>query len=286
MPTAEELIKTLNGSSVDTYSSEPEELVIDAESRSINVPQSERLFGVKGDMNIERKYFRCPKIVGDNIDLSTHQIFIAYVYTERETGSILPSVGVAPYHCEDVEVDGEDITFSWKLTGNVFKNPGFILFKMYAKKTETDPNTVFNTTPAIGTVFLIDLLNRFPYRGLWLAGVLGAVNGRLPRLDCFTLCLERSTKFILCFPNLFADTIHHENIAISPIPIFQFVDTRAILLCHLQIPLVDFFVAKSQIPACEKCPLVDKEISCIFLFFACFPAPNGEAVWLLPGRVL
>ena len=152
MPTAEELIKMLNESSVDTYASEPEELVIDAESRSINIPQSERLFGVKGDMNIERKYFRCPKIVGDNIDLSTHQIFIAYVYTERETGSILPSVGVAPYHCEDVEVDGEDITFSWKLTGNVFKNPGFILFKMYAKRTETDPNTVFNTTPAIGTV--------------------------------------------------------------------------------------------------------------------------------------
>ena len=86
------------------------------------------------------------------MDLSTHQIFIAYVYTETESGSIFPSIGVAPYHCEDVEVDGEDITFSWKLTGNVFKNPGFILFKMYAKKTETDPNTVFNTTPAIGTV--------------------------------------------------------------------------------------------------------------------------------------
>ena len=141
--------------------------------------------------------------------------------------------------------------------------------------------SVCPVTSAISTVFLIDLLNSFPYRGLWLAGVLGAVNSRLPRLDCFTLCLERSAKFILCLPNLFADTIHHENIAISPIPIFQFVDTRVILLCHLQIPLVDFFVAKSQIPACEKCPLVDKEISCIFLFFTCFPAPNGEAVWLL-----
>ena len=32
--------------------------------------------------------------------------------------------------------------------------------------------------------------------------------------------------------------------------------------------------------------IVDKEISCIFLLFACSPAPNGEAVWLLPGRVL
>ena len=153
MASTEEVLKALQNAKITTLAAtEPEELVIDAESRTITVPSSERLFGVTGDMNIERKYFRCPKIVGDNVDLSTHQIFIAYVYTETESGSIFPSIGVAPYHCEDVEVDGEDITFSWKLTGNVFKNPGFILFKMYAKKTETDPNTVFNTTPAIGTV--------------------------------------------------------------------------------------------------------------------------------------
>lgn len=153
MASTEEVLKALQNAKITTLAAtEPEELVIDAESRTITVPSSERLFGVTGDMNIERKYFRCPKIVGDNIDLSTHQIFIAYVYTETESGSIFPSIGVAPYHCEDVEVDGEDITFSWKLTGNVFKNPGFILFKMYAKRTETDPNTVFNTTPAIGTV--------------------------------------------------------------------------------------------------------------------------------------
>lgn len=153
MASTEEVLKALQNAKITTLAAtEPEELVIDAESRTITVPSSERLFGVTGDMNIERKYFRCPKIVGDNVDLSTHQIFIAYVYTETESGSIFPSIGVAPYHCEDMEVDGEDITFSWKLTGNVFKNPGFILFKMYAKRTETDPNTVFNTTPAIGTV--------------------------------------------------------------------------------------------------------------------------------------
>lgn len=153
MATAEEILKSLQSeTNITVYASEPEILTIDSDSRTINVPASERLFGVKGDMNIERKYFRCPKIVGDNIDLSQHQIFIAYVYTETESGSIFPTVGVAPYHCEDVEIDGEDITFSWKLTGNVFENPGFILFKMYAKRTETDPNTVFNTTPAIGTV--------------------------------------------------------------------------------------------------------------------------------------
>ena len=43
---------------------------IDPETRVITVPASEKLFGVANDGNSERKHFRCPKIVGDNIDLS------------------------------------------------------------------------------------------------------------------------------------------------------------------------------------------------------------------------
>lgn len=43
---------------------------IDAENRVIIVPQSEKLLGVESDEKGQRKYFKCPKIVGDNIDLS------------------------------------------------------------------------------------------------------------------------------------------------------------------------------------------------------------------------
>ena len=146
--TADEVLQQMQSN----LTNESQELVIDAETRTINIPASETLFGVKGDKNIERKYFRCPKIVGDNVDLSTHLIYIAYVYTEKNTGSIFPNIGIQPYYCDDVAVDGDDITFSWKLSENVFQSAGFIVFKMYAKEKEDSPYTVFNTAPAIGTV--------------------------------------------------------------------------------------------------------------------------------------
>lgn len=152
MATTEELLAQLENNPEMYASDESQELVIDTETRTINIPASETLFGVKGDKNIERKYFRCPRIVGDNVDLSTHLIYIAYVYTESNSGSIFPTIGIQPYHCDDVEVDGDDITFSWKLSDHVFQSAGFIAFKMYAKEKEDSPYTVFNTAPAIGTV--------------------------------------------------------------------------------------------------------------------------------------
>lgn len=51
---------------------------IDPETRVITVPASEKLFGVSHDGNTERKHFRCPKVVGDNIDLSTMHLYINY----------------------------------------------------------------------------------------------------------------------------------------------------------------------------------------------------------------
>ena len=129
-----------------------DELTIDGETREINVPESEMLFGVEGDVDIERKHFRCPKIVGDNIDLSKHFIYVAYVYTENQNNSFLPEIGIQSYLCTDVQAEGDDITFSWKLSGNVFKNPGFIAFKVFAKEKEESPLTVFNTAPAFGIV--------------------------------------------------------------------------------------------------------------------------------------
>lgn len=44
-------------------------LMIDPETRTINVPDSERLFGVQSDEKAERKYFKCPKIVGNNAEV-------------------------------------------------------------------------------------------------------------------------------------------------------------------------------------------------------------------------
>lgn len=154
MATAEELLNSL-GDQVETYSGSDDIFVIDGESREISVPESESLFGVTGDKDVERKYFQCPKIVGDNIDLSQHQIYVAYVFTTTQNNTTFSNSGTGLYHCEDVSVDGDNITFSWLLSGNALANQGFIAFKVMAKKSEDDELvTKWNTAPAYGTILL------------------------------------------------------------------------------------------------------------------------------------
>lgn len=141
----------------DAYAQSESEnvFVIDAENRTINIPNGEILFGVEGDKDVERKYFQCPKIVGDNIDLSQHQIYIAYVFSVTQNNTLFPEYATGLYHCEDVSVDGDNISFSWLLSGNVFANPGFIAFKITAQKNEgSELKTKWNTVPAYGTVLL------------------------------------------------------------------------------------------------------------------------------------
>lgn len=152
MATAEELLQN----AAETLSESAAEVcVIDEETRTINVPPGESLFGVTGDKDVERKYFQCPKIVGDNIDLSQHQIYIVYVFTSTQNSTVFPSVGIDKYHCEDAKVSGDNITFSWKLSGNVLATPGFIAFKVMAAKNEgSNLKTKWNTAPAFGTVLI------------------------------------------------------------------------------------------------------------------------------------
>ena len=59
---------------------EIEYIEIDPVTRKILSPAG-MLLGVMEDANVERKYFKCPKIVGDNVDLSAHQIYIKYQET-------------------------------------------------------------------------------------------------------------------------------------------------------------------------------------------------------------
>lgn len=128
-------------------------ITIDGETRMISVPASEIFFGVESDKDVERKHFRCPKVVGDGIDLSKHQIYISYITSDSAGKTFSGNAGL--YLCEDVATDGDDITFSWQLSGNVFASAGFIAFKVLAAKTDGENvQTRWNTVPAIGTVLM------------------------------------------------------------------------------------------------------------------------------------
>lgn len=118
-----------------------EYLIIDPSTRKITIPKSEQLFGVYGEGNIERKHFKCPKIVGDNADLSDCYIFVNY-YTAKG----LPG----KYTVKDVKVDGENITFSWELKPHIFdaNEDTSIYFAVEAKNK--DKVRVFRTSPATG----------------------------------------------------------------------------------------------------------------------------------------
>lgn len=115
---------------------------IDPETRVIAVPVSEKLFGVANDGNSERKHFHCPKVVGDNIDLSTMHLYINYQNANGDK---------YPYLVEDIRTDGDYITFSWLIGPDVVAYKGQIKFIVCAKKGDgTIPE--WNTTIAEGTV--------------------------------------------------------------------------------------------------------------------------------------
>ena len=137
MATAEEILQTM----AEVPESAPA-CVIDPETRTIIVPPEYQLFGVENDKRTERLYFQCPKIVGDNQDLSqNYQLFMNYQNANGDPDA---------YHIEDMEVDGDNITFSWLLEENVTKYRGNIQFAFGAiipgDEAEDPDKNRWNTT--------------------------------------------------------------------------------------------------------------------------------------------
>lgn len=107
MPTTEELLAQLEAEA----QSETPVCVIDPETRTITVPPEYQLLGVENDKRVERILFRCPKIVGDNQDLSQDYIlFVNYVNANGDPDA---------YKINDMQVEGDNITFSWLLEEKV-----------------------------------------------------------------------------------------------------------------------------------------------------------------------
>ena len=107
MATTEELLAQLEAEA----QSETPVCIIDPETRTITVPPEYQLLGVENDKQVERIPFRCPKIVGDNQDLSQDYIlFINYVNANGDPDA---------YKINDMQVDGDNITFSWLLEEKV-----------------------------------------------------------------------------------------------------------------------------------------------------------------------
>lgn len=120
---------------------------IDSRTRTIFVPPEIIVGAVQSDKNAERIKFSCPKIVGDNLDLSKFSIRI-----NCENVSIVdPDISIKDqYICEDASINGDNITFSWVIGKNAARYMGTTRFIVCAVKTDSDSNISieWNTTVA------------------------------------------------------------------------------------------------------------------------------------------
>lgn len=122
-------------------------LEINPETREISIPDSEIILGVETDKKAERKYFHCPKIVGNNIDLSELELYVVF-----QNASNMEE-GKDRYHVTDVKTTSDGyITFSWELSAKVTAYKGDVQFVVCAIKTDSSgvKQNVWNTTIAIG----------------------------------------------------------------------------------------------------------------------------------------
>ena len=132
---------------VNLLSEESNICTIDAKTRAIFVPSTIVVGGVQSDKNAERIKFSCPKIVGDNLDLSKFSVRINF----ENVSSVDFNVSIKDqYICDDVAVDGENVTFSWLIGRNAARYMGTVRFIVCAVKTDSDSNisVEWNTTIA------------------------------------------------------------------------------------------------------------------------------------------
>lgn len=120
--------------------SNEERIVIDPITRVINIPE-DYIIGVESDEKSDRMYFQCPKIVGDNVDLSKLRLYVNFENANKERDN---------YFVDDVTVNEGNILFSWLFSRKVTKYKGDVKFIVCAKKSEDNLTLEWNTTVAKG----------------------------------------------------------------------------------------------------------------------------------------
>lgn len=105
---------------------------IDAEKRKIILPEG-FMIGVKSDYNVTRIKFTCPKIVGNDLDLTKCSMRINF---KNANG------GTDAYFIDDVVDDSKgNVTFSWLVGRKMMMYYGDAYFILCAKRT-TDDGTI------------------------------------------------------------------------------------------------------------------------------------------------
>ena len=135
MPTIDELLNASNEVSTCT---------VNPDTREIIVPEKYKILGVFSDEKVTKIPFTCPKVVGNNVDLTEYNLYINYQNAIGRHNA---------YLVDDVAVSGDNITFSWLLSRDVTLSSGVVKYSLCAKKLNGDSiSNEWNTTIANGVV--------------------------------------------------------------------------------------------------------------------------------------
>ena len=135
MPTVDELLNASNEVTTCT---------VNPDTREIIVPEKYKVLGVFSDEKVTKIPFTCPRVVGNNVDLTEYNLYINYQNASGASNA---------YLIDDLVVSGDNITFSWLLSRNVTFSPGVVKYSFCAKKLDGDTiSNEWNTTIATGLV--------------------------------------------------------------------------------------------------------------------------------------
>ena len=135
MPTLDELLNASNEVATCT---------VNPDTREIIVPEKYKILGVFSDEKVTKIPFTCPKVVGNNVDLTEYNLYINYQNAIGRHNA---------YLVDDVAVSGDNITFSWLLSRDVTLSSGVVKYSICAKKLNGDSiSNEWNTTIANGVV--------------------------------------------------------------------------------------------------------------------------------------
>lgn len=135
MPTLDELLNSSNEVATCT---------VNPDTREIIVPEKYKILGVFSDEKVTKIPFTCPKVVGNNVDLTEYNLYINYQNAIGRHNA---------YLVDDVAVSGDNITFSWLLSRDVTLSSGVVKYSICAKKLNGDSiSNEWNTTIANGVV--------------------------------------------------------------------------------------------------------------------------------------
>ena len=123
---------------------EPVYCNVNNETREIEIPGEISIFGVEHDENAVRVFFKCPKIIGDNvdIDITRSMVYIIYINAGGEKDQ---------YIVTDVnETEDGNVTFSWLINRKPAKYQGITQFgiRVIKSKTGGEIENEWNTTVA------------------------------------------------------------------------------------------------------------------------------------------